>query len=631
MGRYAGTPLRTKVADRWWLCEKDKAHGDAWATLKRIRDLSSTRTKYDRHHMELYSNQNVAGNGTTNDKRERVRFNLIAQAVDTAASQIATQRPKPMYLTSEGDFDLQRQARLRTRVLEGQMHDLRAYEMLTQVFIDAAVTGTGFLYGYLDPDTQEPCIERCLPGTVWVDPRDGLRRDPLCMYYRIPIARDVVREYWPDAPDSVVDNAEGPDGNDKSDMWLAQDSTCDDVAVVWSFRRPTRKNGNDGRLVISCSSGTLYDSGKGGWKWSLPFVRYVWKERLLGYYGSGIAEEGRDPQARILKNIARGDQCDDRGSTAWLLNPRGGKVRVEKLSNAPLTVVHFDGPQPPTIQAFDARPPGLDEQVDRVREQFFSQLGISTMAAEAKKPAGLNSGAALREHQDQTSQRQQVPGRAFEQCAMDLVKLLEELNERAAENDNGYSVMARTQRGRATLVKQVKWSEVRMPDNRYRLTCWPTSMLPSTPAGKMAMVGEWIASGFISRPTAQQLALDLPDTDQAARIELADMDCVMYDVERILDGFEAYPEPYQDLKLATDIARRAYLSERCKGAPEDVLEALRQYVNDCLKLQGLPGMDEQPVNQNAPAAVPQGVSAPVQPAAAQMVPSTGGQGMPMVA
>lgn len=626
---------RNKLSDRWWLAPEDEAHGDCWATYKRIRQLSDKRLKFDRHHMELYSNQNVAGNGTTQARGERVRFNLISQAVDTAASQIATQRPKPMYLTTEGDFELMRQARLRTRVLEGQLSDLGAYEIMPRVFTDAAVNGSGFVYGYLDPDTNEPCIERCLPGTVWVDPRDGLRCNPLCIYYRIPIARDVLRELYPKVDDKVIDDAEGPDPNDKTDMWLAQDSTCDDVMVLFSFRRSSTKKSNDGRLVISVSSGTLVDKD---WEWSLPFVRYVWKERQLGYYGSGIAESGRDPQARIMKMIVRGERLLDKGANTMMFVSRQAEVRTEQLTNAPLLVVRYNGvAQPPTIHSSEGKPLSIDVEVDRIREQFFSEQGISQMAAEAKKPAGLDSGAAQRTYQDITSQRHQVQAKAYERAYMDLCKLLEELNERAskigtdeASNDNGYEVTARTQRGRATMLKSVKWSAVRMPENKYRIECWPTSQLPSTPAGKMAMVSEWIASGFISRPTAQQLLLDMPDTDAAARLELADMDAVMYDVERILDGLEAYPEPYQNLSMAADIARRAYLSERCKSAPEDVLEALREYVNQCFELQGLPRMDAPKQPANVPAGSPVGPM-PVMPNAAPTVPSPGSEVMPMVA
>lgn len=617
-----------KTIGRWWLAEEGKKHGEVWATVRRIRELWATRTKLDRHHMELYSNQNVAGLGPNGEgaKRSRVRFNLIAQAINTLAAQIATQRPKPMYLTSEGDFGLQRQARLRTRVLEGQLHDLNAYEIMPRVFIDAAVTGTGFVYGYLDPDTNEPCIERCLPGTVWVDPRDGLRGDPMSIHYRIPVARDAVGELY-EVEDRDLESAEGPNPTDKTDLWLTQDSTCDDVMVVFSFRRPTTKKSKDGRLVVSLSSCTLLDME---WNHPLPFVRFAFQERQLGYYGSGVAEAGRDPQARILRSIARHDEAQDRGTTTWCLVPRQANVRTEKLSNAPMTLVHFDGPQPPTIQAFDGAPPGLEEAVDRIREQFFAEMGISAMAAQAEKPAGLDSAPSQRAYQDITSQRQQVPARQFETAYMDLVRLLEMLNARAQKKNSSYSVMARTQRGRATLVKQVKWSEVFLEENKYRLTCWPTSMLPSSPAGRMAMVSDWIASGFISRPNAQQLMLDIPDTDQAARIELADMDCVMADIERILDGYEAYPEPYQDLTMAADIARRSYLNARANDAPEDVLQRLRDYVNDCLEMNGLPRMDAQQLQQGQAAPMGGAAMPPVPPEEPAMVQPTQGQGSPML-
>jgi hypothetical protein len=593
--------IRKTVADRWYMSPENKAHKAVWDTLGRIRTLSQARLKYDRHHMELYSNQNVSGNGSTNILRDRVRFNIISQAVDTAVSQIGTQKPKPLYLTNEGDFSLQRQARLRTRVLEGQLYDLGAYEIMPEVFRDACILGSGWVYCYLDPETQEPKIERCLPGTVWVDPRDGLRRDPQCVYYRIPVARDVVRELYPDVEDSIIDSAEGPDSHDKQDQYLTgQDSTVDDVMVVFSYRRKSTPKSEDGRLVVSLSSGTLLDTQ---WDYSLPFVHVTWKTRQFGYYGSGIAEAGRDPQARIQKMILRGERMTDLGANAWVLVDRNAKVRVEKLTNDPLNIVHYEGTaNPPTIQAFSAKPPEIDQEIAMVREQFFAELGLNTLAAEGKKPSGLDSGRAQREYHDITSQRHQVQAQAFQQAYMVLVEKLEELNERASEINTNYKVTARTTRGRSTLVSQVKWKDVRLPENQYRLTCWPTSLLPSSPAGRMAMVQEWVASNFISRPSAQQLILDIPDTDAAARMELADMDCVMHDCELMLEGKDAYPEAYQNLQLTADIARRAYLQIK-HDAPEEVCDAFRSYIDEALSLlqsKTTPANDQMPQQQVPP-------------------------------
>lgn len=615
------------IANRWWLASEKTVAGEVWATVEHIRRSSNELRKWDRHHMLLYSNLNVTGNdpSVSATRGDRVRFNLIASAIDTAASQIATQRPKPMYLTSEGDFGLQRQARLRTRVLEGQLYDTGAYEIMPEVFLDAAILGTGHYYGYLDPDSGEPRVERCLPGTVFVDPRDGMSRKPQCIYYRIPVAREVLQEMYP-GNEKVIAGAEGPSHDDKNDLWLNRDTTVDEVVVVFAWRRPTKKRGDDGRFVISVSSGVLHDEP---WKWDLPIKAYRWKKRQAGYWGMGIAEAGRDPQARINKLIKRGERLQDLGSNAWVLVDRGAKVRVEKLTNEPLSIVQYEGTaNPPQVVTFTGSPPDIDMSVDRIREQFFSEQGISTMAAEAKKPSGLDSGAAQRAYQDITSQRHQVQAKAFEAAYMELVELLEELNERASEDKGDYAITARTTRGRVQLVNQVKWKDVSLPENKYRLTCFPTSALPSTPAGKMAMVSEWIASGFISRPMAQQLALDLPDTDQAARLELADMDAVMHDVERMLDGTPAYPDPNMDPRMAFDIARRSYLQVRTQDAPEEIQQLFRDYLQDAQQLlqQGAP----QPANDASgmmpgamPPAPPTGVPMEAQPALPGPLPLAG--------
>jgi hypothetical protein len=616
------------VAHRWWLASEKTVHSECWETVEHIRKSSAELRRWDRHHMMLYSNLNVTGNDPSVTTRgDRVRFNLIASAIDTAASQIATQRPKPMYLTSEGDFGLQRQARLRTRVLEGQLYDTGSYDVMPEVFMDAAILGTGHYYGYLDPDSGEPRVERCLPGSVFVDPRDGMTCDPMCIYRRIPVAREVLQEMYP-ASAKLIANAEGPSHDDKNDLWLARDTTVDEVVVVMAWRRPTKKDGDDGRFVICVSTGTLHDEP---WKWRLPIRAYRWKKRQAGYWGMGIAEAGRDPQARINKLIKRGERMQDLGSNAWVLVERNSKVRVEKLTNEPLSIVQYEGAAPPQVVTFTGKPPDIDASVDQIREQFFSEQGISTMAAEAKKPAGLDSGAAQRAYQDITSQRHQVQAKAFEKAYMDLVELLEELNERASEDKGDYTITARTTRGRVQLVNQVKWKEVSLPENKYRLTCFPTSALPSTPAGKMAMVGEWIASGFISRPMAQQLALDLPDTDQAARLELADMDAVMHDVEKMLDGQPAYPDPHMEPRMAFDIARRSYLQVRTQDAPEEIQQLFRDYIQDVQELlkagqpapandASAPGMVPGDMNQPAP---PTGVPMAAQPALPGPLPLAG--------
>jgi len=613
------------IASRWWLADESKVHQEVFATVEHIRQSSERRRTQDMHHMRLYGNLDVAGAGWQADRRMfgddgRMRYNLCSSAVDTAASIIAQQRPKPMYLTQEGDYGLQRQSRLRTRVLEGQLYDVGAYDLMPEVFVDAGVLGTGCLYAYLCPEKNEPAVERVLPLELFVDHHDGLSRKPRSMYRRRLIAREALEALYPKCA-KILKEAQGPSANDKTDLWLNRDTAIDQVVVVESWHLPSGKDAKDGKHVIAVSSGSLKVE-----PWDLdifPFAFYRWKKRQVGFWGMGIVEECRDGQVQINHMIRRAEELRRLGANTWMLVDQNADVRVEKVTNEPLSLIRWNSKGArPEFLTVNPTPPELQVEIDRIREQQFAQLGLSTMTAEGKKPAGLDSGAAQRAYDDIGSRRHVMNARGYEEAYMELVRLLEALNEKAAADKGSLTLMARTTRGRATLVSQVKWSSIKLPENRYRLTMFPTSALPSTPAGKMAAVSEWIASGFISRPYAQQL-LDFPDLDAAARMELADLDAVMHDVERMLDEEAAYPEPFMNLMLAADVCRKAYLQARCQGAPESVLDLMRSYIDDCKQLM-------QPPQPPADAMVPGGQDPLALPAQTPMAPSMEQAGGPMM-
>jgi len=618
------------IASRWWLADDSKVHQEVFATCEHIRQSSQRRRTQDMHHMRLYGNLDVSGNGWKADRRTfgddgRMRYNLVASAIDTAASIIAQQRPKPMYLTQDGDYWLQRQSRLRTHVLEGQLYDIGAYELMPEVFLDAGVLGTGCKYVYNDPETGEPCAERVLPLELFIDHHDGLSRKPRSIFRRRLIAREVLESLYPERAKEIK-AAQGPSADDKSDFWLNHDTSVDQVVVLEAWHVQSKKDAGDGKHVIAVSSGALLSEE---WDIGLPFVFYRWKKRQVGFWGIGIAEECRDAQVQINYMIRRSEELRRLGANTWMLVDQNAEVRVEKITNEPVSVIRWNSKGArPEFLTVNPTPPELQMEIDRIREQMFSQLGLSTMTAEGKKPAGLDSGAAQRAYDDIGSRRHIMNSRGYEDAYMDLVRLLEALNEKASEREGGLTLMARVQRGRSTLVKQVKWSATRLPENRYRLTMFPTSALPSTPAGKMAAVSEWIASGFISRPYAQQL-MDFPDLDAAARMELADLDAVMHDVEKMLDGYDAYPEPYMDLALAADVCRRAYLQARCNSAPESVLGLMRAYIDDCKQLLQPPAPPPAPQLPEA-AMGPPGQDPLALPAQTPMAPSMEQAGGPMM-
>ncbi len=617
-----------RLAEPWWPEGASDVHNRVFNIAGHIRRHSSQRRREDAHHLNLYSNRDVAGLGYVRSGRAlglmsrdggRMRYNLTSSAVDTAASLIAQQKPKPMYLTIEGDFAMQRQARLRSRVLEGQLEDCGAYRLGPKCFIDGCILGTGAIYGYLDEEGL-PKLERVLPLELFVDHTEALDGEPRTLYRQKLVDRQVLIEMFPEHAKKLKGSA-GPDSVDSTELWLQKDTTSDQVVVMAAWHLKSGPNAKDGKYVVATDNCTLvledYEPA------NFPFAFFRWKDRPLGFWGMGLVEEARDPQLRINRLINRAERMSDLGSNSWVFVERSANVKVDQLRNDPLAVVRYTG-QPPVIQTFNGTPSDLLAEVGRIREEFFSQVGISVQTAEGKKPAGLNSGLAQRAHDDINSRRHVMNAKAYEAFYMDIVRVLEDLNNEAAKQDKDPELAARVTRGRSTLVKMVKWGSVDLPENRYRMRVFPTSALPSTPQGKWATVQEWIASGFIDRPQAQQL-LDFPDLDATARLELADMDKVMSDVEAMLDGSEAYPEPFQNLPFAKDVVRKSYLSAQTNGAPEGALQRMRDYIQDVEEMLNPPQPPAPPAPpEGMPGELPADVPPDLPPAPAGDLPPAAG-------
>jgi len=532
-------------------------------------------------YWSLYSNGQLTGLEGTSQIQSS--FNLIAQGVDTAGAQIV--KPyRPKYTTTDAEFNLQRQARKLTQVLDGQLLDKDCDAKMAELFTSAAVTGIGHLFGYVTED-GEIHVENCLPGSILVDPRDGQRGDPYEIHYRVPVARDVLYEMFP-RKEAIIEKAGAPSATDRTDLGLHRDSTVDDVLVIYSFRRPSSKTSKDGRFVISTSEGALLDTS---WDEPLPFVSYRWKNRAGSYFGIGLGEAGMLSQARYLRYEARVEVLES-GPARWITNDSRNKVRVEKLTNEDYAFVHFTGAEgagPPVVESHQVTPVDLVGQQDRVREQFLAEQGISQLQAQGTKPAGLNSAVSQRTYQEITAVRQKQQAAGFQRAYVQLFELLVRLNRRAAElKDEDYTVQARTTRGRIPMVSEIAWADVDLPENKYRVECQPISDVATSAAGREELVSEWIASGMTSRNFAQNLTLQSSlDTDATSRLELCDMDRTAYDIERIEDGFLVAPDPYVRGDVAADLARRAYVHRSCQDVPSDVLKALRKYVDDCVALK----------------------------------------------
>ena len=127
-------------------------------------------------------------------------------------------------------------------------------------------------------------------------------------------------------------------------------------------------------------------------------------------------------------------------------------------------------------------------------------------------------------------------------------------------------------------VTPMVWKDVDLDQDSYVLKVFPSSSLPSTPAGKLAMVNDLLGAQLISPETGKKL-LDFPDLEGELSLDRAAEDAIDKVIEQILDeGTYRPPEPFDDLQLTLKKMQAAYLRARNENAPEERLDIMRQYM-----------------------------------------------------
>jgi hypothetical protein len=350
-------------------------------------------------------------------------------------------------------------------------------------------------------------------------------------------------------------------------------SSADMILVIEAWHLRSSKSANDGVRAIAIENCTLLSED---WeKDFFPFVFQRWSPRLLGFYGAGLAEELIGIQLEINKllrniQISQHLMCVPQ---VWL--EVQSKVVTKHVNNEIGGIKFYTGREPKFIT-----PPGMSAEVynhlENLWNKGFQITGISQLSASSQKPSGLDAAVALREMQDIESERFMLVGQRYEDAFMDATRIIESfLNDIA---DAGGNPAVRLKAGEHAYT--LKWSECRLPEDSYICRPFPTSLLPSTPSGKLQKVQEMLQAGFWEKEEAMEL-LDFPDTKAVTNLKVAQRRDLKRQIEKIIDtGEYEAPEPFINLEMAKQLAQSYYLAGRAEGMPEQRLELLRRFMED---------------------------------------------------
>jgi len=503
----------------------------------------------------------------------QVTENFIASNVDTVYAAIAASDVSARFTPDDGDWETQRRARYLEFYAEGLRRLVGAADKGRRGFKDCALKGTGPVKVWVDEFDRIRC-ERLLIDNVVVDEtecRDG--REPRQMHYREVLSEDEALARFPGEQAAAAIRSASGRGDLKADRYWAdyRPLNRDEVVIVESWYRPIgvkgKKGYKPGRHTIVCDGFDLLDD-----KWHkdyFPIAVIRWSDKDAGWYGIGLAERIAGHQRANNKLNIQQDRCIDQFAfpMTW--------ARVQEANLIVKTVPRY-GPlglyktEPPRTVIPPAVSPDLTNRRNDLRQSAFHEAGVSEMAAHAAKPAGFDSGAALREYRDSTSQRFSQQEKRYEEFQLDItLRLLEcakELGAKAPE------VFRKSRFG----AKKIKWSDVDMGEARIQMQA--ASDLSKTPAGRLQLALEWAQAGVISQDEARRL-MRTRDTEETISIFTASLDHIIRVLDEGLDGNFITPEPYMNLRMAVWRGTMTLQKADDDGAPENILEIIRQFVD----------------------------------------------------
>lgn len=527
-------------------------------------------------------------------RQPRLTFNIIHSLCQAATSKIAKHKPAVSFLTDGGSYSQKRKSKLFGKLMQGQFYSMRQYQVSQRAFLDSCITGTGVIKYHNEFGKIK--AERVPVHEMTIDPLEAEYGNmPRQMFQTMRVSRSVLAEMYPDKREDIMSSESYQD-----EEYHSENRHTDMVECHEAWHLPSGPDAKDGRHVICTANATLFDAPWEKDRYPFTFIR--WTENPMSFWGNGLAKEVKGIQVEINKLLAR-IQEQMHLATPKVFIEDTSKIVQSHLNNRVFGAIKYRGTPP---QFFVPRAVGNDmfAHLDRLVERAYEMTGISQLAAQSKKPVGLESGRALREFSDIESERFMVVGQAYEQSFLDASELIIDLIRDAHIDNDEYTIAAFDKKSG---LEKIKWSEINLEDDEYVIQVKPIGSLPQTPSAKLASVAEMHMNGFFTTEEAHQL-LDFPDIESANRLKTSHIEVLDLIIEKIIEkGKYISPEPYMNLEMGIQRVQQAYNMAILDDVPEARKELLRRWITQA---NGLIDQRIQQAKEASAPPSPMGMGAP---------------------
>lgn len=598
---------KSQLAEWWLNDDKNLLAQELCGTASYLKTNQTYRMRQLACDVRLYCGLSIysyAGSNVSKMDRtktlpdDRPTFNLVSSCVDTLVSRLCQDEPAPKFLTDGADYKQRHLAQQLNQFVLGEFYQTKTYDKANKMFRDALVMGTGCLKVY-EGDDNKVAIDRVMITDLFVDENDSVNGEPQQLYQLKLMDRAKLMSMFPKkegvieyTPQSYPDNS--PDSGR---------TAADQVMVVEGWKLPSGPDPKapgyyPGRHVIATVNGTILDEP---WtKAKFPFVFMNYSEPFLGFFGQGIATRLFGTQLtlnRVMYTIARSITLV---GVPRIFIEQNSKVVKSHNNNEIGVIITYSGTKP-NYEVAPCNAPELYEERDRLIAFGFQQEGVSSMQATSQKPAGLNSGEAIRTADDINTDRFALTAKKRDNVFKDLAYLIVDTAKDICEREGKYQTVYPNKDG----TKEIDLPKMKFLKDPFVIQCFTESMLPRTPAGRIEKVTEQVQAGMLTLKEGRRL-MRFPDLEQNERLDNASEERIFKILDEIVEsGKYTNPDSFMDLDLATTLVVQyinLYLAANLEESKADMLRDFFTQVQ-ALKQAAMP--PPMPMGQPDPTANPQ--------------------------
>jgi hypothetical protein len=561
----------------WWNAKKGEVHSTVLPYVRTVENhqaeifdkfvkLEATYDTNSRTNRYTASTNMAARLGRA---RAIVTENLIASQVDTVAAHVADTDIKVRIQTDGADWSHQRTAKRLELYLNGLSKLFEIGDKCRSGFkAGAAMKGTGINKVWIDQFDQIRVTPVPIDNIV-VDELECRDGKPRQLHYRDFYDREDLMAQFPEHAEAI----EKAQASGNWSRWAGyRPMEANEVVVIESWRLPIGPKGHEryipGRHTLTIDGCDLLDEEYDDP--FFPFAKIVWNAPIWGFYGISLAERILPHQNLLNRRQYQINRSLDKKADPITYVHQADQNLALKTVNELGSIAVYKNAVPVTV---DHQAVGAEtyQDVPRIKQSASDQTGINRDMQSGGVPAGIESGAGVREVRQTRTATFSIQEKAFENFWLDTLWLVLQMCKKLG-GTKAPPILNVAKYGN----KRIKWSEVDMND--VRIEMFAASTLGDTPAGRQQRVVELAQAGVITLDESRQL-MEHPDISTVLSMYNAAWEDAEETIERILDGEFVVPEPYQNLQMLVWHGQQRYLLiKNDPTCPEEILENLSDFV-----------------------------------------------------